>query len=500
MRRAHRAGVSRSLLAFILALTTCFIVFSLARPLSAHPLGMSSVNRYLGVRIHPTEVEIDYLLDLAELPAYAEIESLDADHDERVTPAERDRYFDQLVPRIIASITVKVSGRAVALTPRTRALEAPPGQSGLSTLRVILELRGAITLGSGRSVTVTVNDTFRSNRNGWRELGGLDSATATLTRTSLPTGPRAGTSLSYPTRDGQPSIVLRQDSAEFEFSLRNSRPSPSVVSRVLSTQRGDSSGARLSTLLRNGTRTPGFVLSAILLALVLGAGHALSPGHGKTLVAAYLVGARGDLRHAVLLGLTVTVTHTASVFLLGLFALALERSFGTEKLLRTLELTSGVLVISLALSQLPGRWRRWRGLATPSVSIEHSHGDGESHTHDTLFGGAKPHAHTVTEKLTLRSLVALGVSGGLVPCPGALVLLLSALSLHRVGFGLVLLVAFSVGLATVLTAIGTVFVLARKKFETLRFENGFFRALPVVSSLAVLLLGVVIVARSVWLR
>ncbi len=461
---------------------------------TAHPLGMSSVNRYLGVKLHPTEVEVDYLLDLAELPAYAEIESLDADHDERVTPAERDRYLDGLVPRITAAITLTVAGQRVALTPRLRRIEAPPGQNGLSTLRIILELRGPLPPPSSPSVTVEVGDIFRGERGGWREIEGLASDTARVTSTSLPTGPRAGRALDYPTREGPAPPTLRQDHAVFTFTLASGsgpsvRPAPAIDRRP-----GASEGARLAAALRDPSRSVGFILSALALAFALGAGHALSPGHGKTLVAAYLVGSRGDLRHALLLGLTVTLTHTASVFLLGLFALGVERTLGTEKLLRTLELLSGALVAALALSQLPGRWRRWRGLPDPRAHHHHHEAGALAHDH----GDGVMHTHLPPEALSLRSLVALGVSGGLVPCPGALVLLLAAMSLHRVGFGMVLLVAFSLGLATVLTAVGSMFVLARRRFDALPLDGKLAKGLPVLSSLAVLGLGVAIIARAVW--
>ncbi|MEZ4409806.1 MAG: hypothetical protein R3A52_25530 [Polyangiales bacterium] len=480
----------------LLALALLASAFAFPAGTRAHPLGMSSVNRYLGVKLHPAEVEVDYLLDLAELPAYAEIETLDADHDERVTPAERDRYLDGLVPRITAAITLTVAGQRLALTPRLRAIEAPPGQNGLSTLRLILEFRAPLPRVTSPTVTVDVRDTFRTERGGWREIEGLASDTARVTATSLPEGPRAGRALAYPTRAGESALTLRQDHTVFTFALDASRAPAIRAAPSIDRRPGASEGARLAAALRDPSRSVGFILSALALAFALGAGHALSPGHGKTLVAAYLVGSRGDLRHALLLGLTVTVTHTASVFLLGLFALAVERTLGTEKLLRTLELLSGRAGGRASRSQLPGRWRRWRGLPDPAPhhhphdhgALAHDHGDGVTHT------------HLPPEALSLRSLVALGVSGGLVPCPGALVLLLAAISLHRVGFGMVLLVAFSLGLATVLTAVGSMFVLARRRFDALPLEGRLAKGLPVLSSLAVLTLGVAIIARAVWTR
>jgi ABC-type nickel/cobalt efflux system permease component RcnA len=189
----------------------------------------------------------------------------------------------------------------------------------------------------------------------------------------------------------------------------------------------------------------------------------------------------------------VTVTHTASVFAMGFLALAIERYVGSEKLLRTLELSSGALVAAVALSQLPERLRRMQGAFAPKpVAHDHDHAHHHDHAHDHDHG----HSHALPEELTLRSLVALGVSGGIVPCPGALVVLLAAIGLHQVAFGLAMLVAFSMGLATVLSAIGLVFVLARSRFERLSTDGRLLRALPVLSSCAVLVLGVVIAVRA----
>src|SRR4029078_2269193 len=156
------------------------------------------------------------------------------------------------------------------------------------------------------------------------------------------------------------------------------------------------------------------VLLSLAVAPFWGAAHAFSPGHGKTIITAYLVGRRGTPRHAALLGLIVTVTHTIGVFGLGLVPVVLSRFIVPEQLYPWLNLVSGLLVVAIGASVLRSRLRR------------HRHHHDHQHEHD----------------LSRRSLVAVGVSGGLLPCPSALVVLLAAISLHRIGFGLLLIVAF----------------------------------------------------------
>jgi nickel/cobalt exporter len=207
------------------------------------------------------------------------------------------------------------------------------------------------------------------------------------------------------------------------------------------------------------------VVASLGAALFWGMAHALSPGHGKTIVTAYLVGQRGTLRHAALLGLIVTVTHTVGVFTLGLVTLLLSRFIVPDELYPWLNLLSGVLVVGIGASVLRARWRQRR------------------RTHD------HPHDHLHHHDLEKRSLVAVGISGGLLPCPSALVVLLAAISLHRVAFGLVLIVAFSVGLALTITSIGLVAVFARSAFRRVSFEGPVASLLPAASALVILVAG-----------
>jgi nickel/cobalt transporter (NicO) family protein len=197
--------------------------------------------------------------------------------------------------------------------------------------------------------------------------------------------------------------------------------------------------------------------------------HALSPGHGKTIVTAYLVGQRGTPRHAALLGLVVTATHTVGVFALGAVTLVLSRFIVPEELYPWLNVVSGVLVVLIGASVLRSRWRHRR-----------AHARGHGHHH---------HDHEHENALSRRSLVAVGVSGGLLPCPSALVVLLAAITLHRVAFGMLLVVAFSAGLALTITGIGLAAVLARDAFRRVSFDGRVVSLLPTASALVIVAAG-----------
>jgi ABC-type nickel/cobalt efflux system permease component RcnA len=237
-----------------------------------------------------------------------------------------------------------------------------------------------------------------------------------------------------------------------------------------------------ASLITRDHLSAGFVLLSLLVAMFWGAAHALSPGHGKSIVAAYLVGSRGTPRHAVFLGLTVTVTHTVGVFALGLVTLSLSAFIVPDTLYPWLNLVSALLIVCVGLSVLRWRVREWRKRDV----FGHDHGHGHHH-HDH---------HHQDHALSPRRLLGIGISGGIVPCPTALVVLLAAISLHRVGYGLVLILAFSLGLAGAMTAIGIVAVSAKRVFRRVDFDGGLIRFLPAVSALVVLGLGLAMTARA----
>jgi nickel/cobalt transporter (NicO) family protein len=283
----------------------------------------------------------------------------------------------------------------------------------------------------------------------------------------------------------------------------------------------------LARLLHQPEITPWMIAAAIGIAFALGAAHALTPGHGKTIVAAYLVGSRGTLKHAAFLGAMVTFTHTVSVFLLGMATLFLFQYIVPENITRVLGAISGLSIVAI------GAWMLYKRLRGTGHAHSHDHEHGHSHSHDhdhhhhhghdhdhdhhhdhdhqhghdhshehTHEHGTHTHSH-VPEEVSWSGLVALGASGGLVPCESALVLLLSAIALRRVGLGLVLLVSFSLGLAIVLMGIGVMVIYAKNLLPESKLTGGnpFFRWMPVASAAVVLVLGLVMTGVSLgWIQ
>ncbi len=249
----------------------------------------------------------------------------------------------------------------------------------------------------------------------------------------------------------------------------------------------DAGADRLTAFLRSGSSDIGGLLAALVVAMFLGALHALGPGHGKAMVAAYLVGSRGTASQAVVLGSTVTVTHTLGVYALGAVTLVAAQYVLPERLYPVLGVVSGVLVVVIGLGLLRSRWsglRPTHGQGHDAAPHHHDHGDGPGqHRHDRPVG--------------LRGLLALGISGGLLPCPTALVVLLAAVSFHNVVLGMILVAAFSVGLAVVLTSIGLAFVWGQRAIgrypSAARLKgSALLRALPVLSAFAITIAGLII--------
>jgi ABC-type nickel/cobalt efflux system permease component RcnA len=287
-------------------------------------------------------------------------------------------------------------------------------------------------------------------------------------------------------------------------------------------------GDYLARLLHQGEIGWGVLLAGVAVAFAMGAVHALSPGHGKTIVAAYLVGSRGTPRHAIFLGGMVTFTHTISVFLLGLVTLFLSQFVLPDKISSVLGTISGVAIVWIGATLFYKRLRAARAHGQAHAhhhhehehthahahahALEHHHHDHEhrhphdpDHHHDHRqgalvhdHGDGHVHSHAPAGEISMGSLIALGASGGLVPCPSALVLLLSSIALGRVGLGLTLLVAFSLGLAGVLMAIGLMVLYAKHLLPDSQktSHHAAFRLIPVASAAIIVCVGLVMTGVS----
>ena len=378
-----------------------------------------------------------------------------------------------------------------------------PGQGGLPTLRVEAHLLADLPK-DWRGEADYADRTYE-NRLGWREIVVKDGSGVAIKNSTVQAKSVSDELRSYP-RD---MLSSPPDVREATFTLAAGGGSVENETAGRTAERvGTSFGGvtnRVAALVAVERLSTTVVVLSMLAAFFWGAAHALTPGHGKAVVAAYLIGARGTARHAGILGLTVTLTHTAGVFVLGAVTLYLSRYILPEVLYPWLSVVSGLLVVLIGLTLL---YRHLDKMSHDSKaghthpehthphdgehSHTHSHHGEHSHVHHTHSHGGHTHSHLPADgsKVTWRGLVALGVSGGLVPCPAALVLLLGAISLDRLGFGMVLVVAFSIGLAIVLTAIGLIMIYARKLFERFSFEARVPRLLPVVSASIITLAGV----------
>lgn len=253
-------------------------------------------------------------------------------------------------------------------------------------------------------------------------------------------------------------------------------------------QRGE---RELGELIHRRELSPTMIVIALILAAFYGAGHALTPGHGKTIVAAYLVGSRGTVWHAVYLGLVVTLTHMGSVFIIGLVALQLQSSLIQGNLVPVMECISGLLIVVIGLYLFLSRYRsliRMRTLA--SLGVEH--GDHHHHHHDHPHPhshASHTHSHQIPADASVWNLLVLGISGGMVPCPTAIVVLMVAIGVGRTAFGLMLIAAFSAGLATVLIVIGVLMVTAKHLLDRFSYSGRVIQILPVFSGALITFIG-----------
>lgn len=474
MRRMLR----RATLSAVLALV------ALPAVASAHPLGNFTVNHYTRLTPAAHAVSVHWVLDMAEIPAFSEIRAMDTNHDGRAGPDERADWLDANVPRYMSGLSLTVDGRRQGpWRVVARALSFPAGQGGLSTLRLELDL--AATLEVPRAgADIGFEDATFAGHIGWREIvvqagSGVRVEGADVASASVTDELRA-----YP-----------PDAAASPMDVRTAafRVVPDAAAHAGAAPGHDEStaaprGADPLASLAAGELTPWTAALAVLAAVALGAIHGISPGHGKTLVAGYLIGSRGTMRQAVWLGLTVAISHTVGVLLLGAVTLAASALLLPERVIEWLALGSALLVMglgaSLVLAQVRSRRRAAHHHAHPHA---HPHGNGHGHSQD--------HAPA----LTTRALAALGIVGGIVPSASALLVLLVAVSLHRLAFGLLLIGAFGVGMAFVLAGISASVVLLRA-----RMANGqapwtrtpavrrIGSALPLASGVLVIVIGLLL--------
>lgn len=510
----------RGLVILLIALGS-FLGFT--SPAMAHPLGNFTINHFARLDIDTNQVGIEYVVDMAEIPAFQALQVADTDSDRTTSDAELQAYLEQVTQRYTDGLLLQVDRQSIPLQVNTRAVSLPPGTGGLPTLRMEWHLTGQIAdVDRLAPHTVGFEDTNDRFRIGWRELVVQPHANVHVFNSSAYSNSITNALRSYP--QDLLSTPLQESIATLSFTRG---PVP-VDATPLLTRQGNpvaqpSNLFALANYWKTVIFTPNYqrlnplpglswnstegLLLAIAGSFLWGAMHSMSPGHGKTVVGAYLIGTRATAHHALFLALTTTITHTIGVFALGFVTLFAAQFILPEQLYPWLNLLSGLLVVAIGVSLF---WSRVRSRHThrhhahphehhPAHDHHHDHHH-HAHSHHQGHHSAHTHSHlpptNLESAMTWQGLLALGISGGLLPCPAALVLLLGSIAAGNVGFGLVLVLAFSLGLAGVLTSLGLLLVYAKQRFQQLPAPVQWTKVLPAVSAGCITLIGVGISAKA----
>ncbi|MEO6456679.1 MAG: sulfite exporter TauE/SafE family protein [Chloroflexia bacterium] len=506
-------------LVLVLFAVTGLVFVSSPRSASAHPMGNFSVNKYSALSVSTDRVTIQYIVDMAEIPAFQELGTITSTRGADPTAAEREAYSSRKSAELLKALGLKLNGSPLALSLERTALSFPPGNGGLPTLRLEMDLF-ALLPASARG-TLNYEDNTFAGRIGWHEIIAIPGTGITLEESSVPSVDQSKSLTVYnpDLLNSAPSVIAA--SVKFAPGVTTS----GVNSATSSTQPAQADflvgefewvqqqTIALTSVISQDDLPLAALLVAVMIAFLAGAAHALSPGHGKAVVAAYMVGSRGTPLHAFILGATITFSHTIGVFLLGFVVLALADYILPETLYPWLKFSSGILLAFLGVTLFVQRFRAWRRSTVAAQPIEsshaHAHEHGLAHTHDDPAHGhdhhehdhsvphkhglfSKPHTHMPTdgEQVTMGGLLALGITGGIIPCPSALMVLLVAVQFGKVALGLLLILAFSLGLALVISVIGLLMVYSRTLLNKAKFNSGLLLRLPMVSALAVSCLGI----------
>ncbi len=488
-------------------LLAALLIFTFSAFVAAHPLGNFSINHYSHIEIEKSQIKIRAVVDMAEIPTFQATQEIDADKNNTISQAELDAYAAKVTPEYAANLLLTVDNTPVELRAVETKISQPPGAGNLPTTRIEWDLIGDLPVSDAPTRKLHFENKNGQERVGWNEIV-VGRVAGIKVFNSNAYGSGASEELkSYP----QESLTspLTERSAEFSFTSGEIPPG----AKVLQNRDGHVSAPvekdKFAELIAVPEITPTIIFFGLLFAFGLGAAHALSPGHGKAVVGAYLIGTKGTPKHAIFLGLTVTITHTLGVFALGLLTLFASKYILPEKLMPILNFVSGLLVLFIGLALFKDRlfiflgWKKDTDLLgheklsaeiadiTPEDDLENDHENpsaATTHTH-----GGSTHTHLPPQRVTWRSLLALGISGGLLPCPSALVLMLAAISKNRIGYGHVLTKVFSFGLAATLTAVGLAFLYIGNFFGSSSFgKSRIVKALPVFSAFVITCLGAII--------
>jgi ABC-type nickel/cobalt efflux system permease component RcnA len=505
------------------AATTALVVL-LPGVASAHPLGNFTINHWSEVRVEPGAVVVDHVIDLAEIPTFAAFRAVDADGDGTASAGERSAAATARCADQAAGLSLTIAGEAVPLRSTAGSVSFPAGQ-GAPTMRLVCRLEA--TVPGGVAGPVTFGDGTFAERAGWREIV-VRGDRMTVSGAVAAAG-RSDRLTAYP--EGLLAQPLQVASVAFTVTAGGPALPPLVQPELGAGPTADDAamaavpggitelGGELAGLFQAQDLTLPVVVLSLLAAAALGALHALSPGHGKTVMAAYLVGSRGTARQALGLGTAVTVSHTLGVLALGALSVSAAAIIPPERLYPILGIVSGAIVVAIAGWLLLGIIRGWRATRVAAAAHAHAHATGADHHHHHAdhdhdhghapeggtggwhrHGGVRhTHAPTTDETLRWKGLFALGLAGGMVPSVSAIILLLGSIAAGRPAYGIGLTIAFGLGMAAVLVGIGVGLVYARGLLERLPDRvsgRRLGRLVPAGSATVMLAAGLLIVAQA----
>ena len=556
----------------------------------AHPLGNFTINHYAGIRVEVDRVLLDVVIDQAEIPTFQARSELDVDGDGEVDATEAATGRSVECANVAAQLTLTADGAALAPTLQAAGLSFPPGAGGLSTMRVVCEFVAPLPapIGGASATRIAFSDGSFAQRIGWREItavgsgvtlaaveGELRTASISERLAAYPADmiatPLDDRSLVIDATAGGPELppVTVDDATAVEGSgaagspapspatspeagasssaasavptAATATPSPSATPLIAGAVPGGVGGGDLPSIFRTADLTPFVLLASVVTAIALGAGHALTPGHGKTLMAAYLVGTRGTPAHALGLGLSVSLSHTAGILVLAAVVVGAADILPPDLVVRAAPVVAAISIVVIGGWMLLGEWRRRRAVQAATASsgmAAHTHGragehdhehdhdhdhehahaaaemhehDDHGHDHDDESVPGEPAAHThggVTHShlpptgsaITWRSLFVLGLAGGLIPSTSALLILLGSIATGRPAFGFVLVVAFGLGMAAVMAGIGLAMVFARTRLDRMPAGTGLGRlrdVVPLVAAVLVFGFGLYLTAQAI---
>ena len=457
-----------------------------AAGVSAHPLGNATINRATAITINPDRIEIVHVIDMAEVPAYAAILEIDLDANGEVRADERNRWATDACMAARLDLTVRIDDGPLGLeTAATPELTFPPGVGGLETLRLVCTFSHQVSIG-GEAHVLSVADSADDGARGWRELMVVGGDGVTILTSDVPAVSPSDLLTAYPEDLLQTPIGVATGTATYRLAEAAGSSNMPDDGSTAPTEAVGQSDALVDLL--DGGAAPWSWLLAGVVAAGLGAAHAVSPGHGKALIAAYVIGSRGSLRRAAGLGLTVAVSHTVGVFVLGLIVLSATELLVPDRVVAWLSVASGILVVGLGASVARRAWLSRRGKVHREDAHVHPHPHGHAHS--------RGNGHAPEPAPAAREFLTLGLVGGMVPSTSALLVLLVAVATGRLFEGMILIGAFGLGMAIVLGGLAAVTAVARNGLAEAASRPGasgirrLAGAAPLASALVIIVVGV----------